>query len=89
MQNLVSLICPSLQILGKTQIWVISGNPLYRKIAVPVEQDNVKKKKKKKRDDVTSANCGVIPSFRIHDQFGATFCLTKTENRTNKSLTQL
>ena len=47
MQNLVSLICPSLQILGKTQIWVISGNPLYRKIAVPVEQDNVKKKKKK------------------------------------------
>ena len=55
-------------------------------------------------DDVMSKNCDVIVIFAIYGQFGAirkpdtaklmfslkvTFYLTKTENRTNKSLTQL
>ena len=52
---------------------------------------------KKFDDDVMSANCGVIVIFPIFGQFGAirklnsgpiVWNLTKSENRTKKSLTQ-
>ena len=57
---------------------------------------------KKFDNDIMSENCDVIVIFFFFGQFGAvtepaevtfsvivTFCLTKTENRTKKSLTQL
>ena len=63
-----------------------------------------KKTSKKIDNDVKSENCDVIAIFRIFQFRGwipdtksakfmfsvmITFCLTKTENRTKKSLTQL
>ena len=64
-----------------------------------------KRTSKKFDDDVISENCDVIVIFRIFGQPGGripdkesaevmfsvtvTFCLTKTENRTKKCLTQL
>ena len=71
----------------------------------PVTKFDKRKKRQKIDDVVTSANCDVIAIFPIGGQLGAaqklnfgrklkfslivTFYLTKSENRTKKSQTQL
>ena len=121
--NLVSLTCPSLQILGKTETGVFSifrflANPLYPKNVITCHNRTchdidmklgpaikVDKRSngdvKKFNDYVISENCDVILLFPIYGQFAAiwkpnlhfsltiTFYLTKTENKTKKSVTQL
>ena len=75
------------------------------KLGPVTKLDKRNKTTSKKFDvDVMSKNCDVIVTFRIFGQSGAvrrpesvkdmfsvivTFCLTKTENRTKKSQTQL
>ena len=122
MPNLVSITCPSLQILGKTQtgVFPISGQSLTKenchdsrtsddidmKLGPVTKLDKRNKATSKRFDvEVMSENCDAIGIFRISGQFGAVqrldsrhrvcksyvfiFCLTRTENRTKKSLTQL
>ena len=129
MPNLVSLTCPSLQILGKNPDEGISDFRISDQSLIKENCDNSrtsddidmklgpvakfdkrnKTTSKKIDDDVMSENCDVILIFLIYRQFGAIqklncgrracktyvfnkkkpFHLTKTENRTKKSLTQL
>ena len=91
--TLVSLICPNLQILGKTQMGVfpisgISGQFLISsktsddidmKLGSVTKIDKRKTKTTKKfLDDVMSANCDVIIIFAIYSQFGTIRILDST-----------
>ena len=125
MPNLVSITCPSLQILGKTQtgVFPISGQSLIKENChnsrtsddIGMKLGPVTKLDKRNRTTsmtLTMTLCQQIVTslsffrFLINlEQSGgrtpdtdstevmfsvtATFCITKTKNRTKKSLTQL
>ena len=82
--NLLSLTCPSLKILGKTQtgafpISRFMVNLTLKKIFITPKLDKRNKTTSKNFDnDVISKNCDVIIMFSLI----VTFYLTKTENRT-------
>ena len=81
----LSLTCPSLQILGKTSDFQISGQFLIKENShnsrtsddIDMKLGLVSKLDKRNKttsikfdDDVMSANCDVIVIFLIYDQFG-------------------